>query len=98
MGELLLQGNPMSSSQMSFSIQRMLVHMDTMGERQQDKFTRVQENFERVGQCRTQNMLEEEEKIHQLQDREKAIRKLGLEDDRQAEVLIMTFSVALLAL
>ena len=42
--ELLSQGNPRCSNQTSFSIQRTLVHMD---------------NFQRVGQSRTQNMLEE---------------------------------------
>ena len=51
------------------STQRMLVHMDTQGERMQDKITRVQDNFQRVGQSRTQIMLEEE-KINQLQDRD----------------------------
>ena len=48
--ELLSQGNPKSSSQTSFSVQnvssmqRMLVHMDT----QQDEFTKVLDNFQRV--------------------------------------------------
>ena len=78
-GELINQGNPRSSSQMSFSIQlvqnvssmqRMLAHVATQWERQQNEFTRVLDNFQRVGQSRTQTMLEEEEKINQLQDRE----------------------------
>ena len=43
-GELLSQGNPRCSNQTSFSIQRTLVHMD---------------NFQRSGQSRSQNMLEE---------------------------------------
>jgi hypothetical protein len=43
-GELLSQGNPRCSNQTSFSIQRTLVPMA---------------NFQRVGQSRTQNMLEE---------------------------------------
>ena len=43
-------GNPRSSCKTSSSIQRTLVHMDTQGERQQDKFTRVLGNFQRVRQ------------------------------------------------
>ena len=38
------------------------------------------DNFQRVGQSTIQNMLEEEQKIHQLQDREISIRQLGTED------------------
>ena len=63
-------GNPRSSCKTSSSIQRTLVHMDTQGERQQDKFTRVLDNFQRVGQSRTQFRLKEEVTIDHLQDRE----------------------------
>ena len=64
------------------STQRMLVHMDTQGERMQDKITRVQDNFQRVGQSRTQIMLEEEEKevINQLQDRKRYMGQIESED------------------
>ena len=74
------ESNPRSSSKTSSSIQRTLVHMDTQGERQQDKFTRVLGNFQRVRQSRTQNTLEEEEKINKLKNREKSMRQLGSED------------------
>ena len=43
-------------------------------------FTRVLGNFQRMGQSRTHNMLEEEEKINKLKDREKSMRQLGSED------------------
>ena len=69
------ESNLRSSSKMCSSIQRTLVHMDTHGERQQDKFTKVLNNFQRVGKSRTKIMLEEE-KINQLQDRERSMRQL----------------------
>ena len=62
------ESNQRSSSKTSSSIQRTLVHMDTQRGRQQGKFTRVLNNFQRVGQSRTQIRLGE--KIDQLQDRE----------------------------
>ena len=45
----------------------------------QDEFPRVLNNFQRVGKSRTKIMLEEE-KIYQLQDRERSMRQLESED------------------
>ena len=60
------EGNPRSRSQTSSSIQRTLIHMDT----------------QRVGQSRTQNMLEE--KINKLQDINISMRQLSIKRSKSS--------------
>ena len=60
------EGNPRSRSQTSSSIQRTLIHMDT----------------QRVGQSRTQNMLEE--KLNKLKDINISMRQLSIKRSKSS--------------